>query len=52
MPWEPWLQLNWELQSGEKIATEVRSAGRILELAHAIQKASEKSFAEWSEGWV
>ena len=47
MPWEPWLQLNWEFQNGREIATEVRSAGRNLESETAIQKTSEKRFAEW-----
>lgn len=52
MPWEPWLQLNWELQNGREIATEVRSAGRKLESGTAIQKASEKRCAEWRGSWT
>lgn len=47
MPWEPWLQLNWELQNGGEIATEVHSASRKLESETAIQKTSEKRVAEW-----
>lgn len=47
MPWDPWLQLNWELQNGGETATEVRSAGRKLESETAIQEALEKRFAEW-----
>ena len=43
MPWEAWLQLNWEFQNGRETATEVRSAGRNLEAETAIQQTSAKA---------
>lgn len=50
MPGASWLQLNWELQNGGKVATEVCPAGRILEPASAIQRLQKGDLL--SEAWA